>query len=410
MTRIWPAVFTVVVATSILVVVAGLSRELPPHARQPLTTLVQDDYELAVFYNRTDFVRRGELPYVGETIAYPLLGVVYVMLPRLFGTDFADYRTGLVLQNVIVTVLLMLVTARLLRQLGRPRHWLWLLALPGFLYFALYRYDVFPALLVVVAFLCLFSRRYGPAFITLGIAVLAKGYPIVLFPIMFAYCGQEKGQYPNPLFNRYVFMTLAPSAVVLAAMSWAAGIEKALFPYLFQTSRQIDHGTIYLWYAEWFRQHLTRPTWNLLNMVFLKMLALLQVVLPLSIYLGHRYFSRLIRYPRDVVVWSVLTLLLFIQFFPYHSPQWFIWILPLLVLVIETRAQLAVVISYGLVTYLQFPVAFNYFGYDSLVHGGIVMLRTTLHLSLFVLLAREFISGQRRDRGMLSAYHQESPR
>jgi hypothetical protein len=60
-----------------------------------------------------------------------------------------------------------------------------------------------------------------------------------------------------------------------------------------------------------------------------------------------------------VVTWSALSILLFMLFGKFYSPQWIIWAMPFLILGCRDRAMLALIVAFDVVTYAYFPVIFD---------------------------------------------------
>ncbi|MBI4089843.1 MAG: DUF2029 domain-containing protein [Candidatus Kerfeldbacteria bacterium] len=383
MIRPWPKLTSVALAVSLGLIMYALSLEWPPHAREPLTGFWRDDYELAVYYNRIEYFRLGQLPNAHQLIEYPLFGVLYLTVPALVNDSFEWYRTAAVAENALMTLLLVIVTWWLLRSFGRSAWWLLAFALPTFSYFTLYRYDAFPALFVAVALWLLLRQRFGWSFFLLGIAVLAKGYPLMLFPIWMLYWLNVSGRSTTAAFFGWpVVLVIAPTLVTLIVLSLIVGFEQALYPYAWQASRQVSHGSALVLYTDYLSSVVSPAAYATLMYVLAKGLQLLQVGLPFLLFVAQRFFRRFIQTGEDVISWSLLVLLLFIQFFPYHSPQWYIWLFPWLPLFVRQRTELWLVLAIGLVGYVEFPLAFNNFGSDSLTHTAVVLLRTVLYVAL----------------------------
>ncbi|MFH0805165.1 MAG: hypothetical protein V1916_03140, partial [Patescibacteria group bacterium] len=211
-------------------------------------SLLRDDQELGVFYKRITFAYQHQLPYQHQRIEYPPLAVAYLALPTLFSSSYQGYRTGLMVQNVVFAMGLLAVTLATLRQLGLPsRRWL-LFLLPSFAYQVVNRFDVLPALIVQLAFLFLFRKRYQLAFLALSVAFLAKGYSVIFFPIFFLawlHDRHERGDV-SLLWNTPLKLFVLPIAAVTAGTCALVGIERGLFPYIFQSLRGFAYGVVYI--------------------------------------------------------------------------------------------------------------------------------------------------------------------
>lgn len=221
-------------------------------------------------------------------------------------------------------------------RLAPPKVPLWLLVLPGALFFALHRFDVLPALLTAGSFLCLARRRPFAAGLCLGGATLVKVYPILLAPLVIRYLLDKRGS----VLAWSTGFALA-AALVLLPVTVLLGWESVLAPYRFQ---------------------LTRPPefkWTLYGYVLPRFLGqsdglgsafrLGSVLAVLGILLAHR--------PRDLVDLlrrGTTVLLVFVAVQNFYSPQWILWLAPLcLPQAAHQRQLIPLWIALDLVSYLS---------------------------------------------------------
>lgn len=351
-------------------------------------SLLRDDQELSVYHDRAQYVYDRGWPYRDHRIEYPILGALYVSAPALFARTQAGFTLGMYILNGLAAVALLYVTYRLLVLLSRPVALLWLAFLPGVIYFVLNRFDVWPALLVQLSLLMLFSKRWNWAFILLGASFLAKGYAILLFPIYFVYWYGQSGNEKVSLWrNKPLWLVIGPIIAGVAISVVMAGWQNGLFPYYFQSTRGFAYGsayTIYLlglltiWQERWVDLFIAGAT---------KIMILLQFVIPALMYGGHAFFKKYMRRPDDVITWSSIVLAVYILFSPYYSPQWLLWLIPLLMLWRPVRIGALIVGAYGLLAYLEFPVAINVFGFDSIQYNMLVLVRTVLLVAVMIVAA-----------------------
>jgi hypothetical protein len=349
--------------------------------------LVRDDKEMGVYYNRVGYALDGGIPYKYSRIEYPPLGVFYLTIPAIFFKTFASYRAGLMALNILTFLALLAVTYYLLSMFGRNKKILWLFVLPSFVYFVLNRFDVLPALLTQVALLLLLKKRFGWSFFVLSLLFLAKGYAIVLFPIFFLYyINQKQIQAPRLLKNRPLMIFIVPIVLVTAITCIVAGFMNGMFPYVFQSTRFFGVGTIYVPYYLAIQEMLPVGLFNAGASILAKVFSASQLIVPIFLYIGWSIFRKFITTKEDVLRWSVIILMLYILCSVYYSPQWFVWLLPLLLLVIRDRAGIFLVIAYDIVNYLQFPVFWHYFGPYAPALNMIVVARTILFVWLLGIL------------------------
>jgi hypothetical protein len=148
--------------------------------------------DLSIYYQDSLQLLRGRVPYRDFALEYPPLALLPFALPRLvtFGQriDFIGYIWLFLVQNAIFSTLIALVIVQIrgLRASGLALS-LYTLLVAVSAPLLPWRYDLFPALLTVLALLCVLRQRPGWAGIWLGLGVAAKLYPIVLLPILGAY-------------------------------------------------------------------------------------------------------------------------------------------------------------------------------------------------------------------------------
>jgi len=152
--------------------------------------------DLALYYDDSVKVLQGLIPYRDFAIEYPPFALVAFMLPHLAALGhplrFIDYTEYFLIENVLISTLIAFALARMTEQqaiLRPPRLTLALYALLVALSTPLlpWRYDLFPALLTVLAFISILRDRPVCAGFWVGLGIAAKLYPMVLLPIFALY-------------------------------------------------------------------------------------------------------------------------------------------------------------------------------------------------------------------------------
>lgn len=171
--------------------------------------------DLSIYYQDSRQLWNGRVPYRDFALEYPPLALLPFALPRLatFGQpiNFIGYVWLFLIENAIFSTLIALTIAQI-RGLwaAGPALALYTLLVAVSAPLLPWRYDLFPALLTVLALLCVLRQRPGWAGIWLGLGVAAKLYPVVLLLVFGAYYLAEK--------NRPALLRLAlGSAGALAA-------------------------------------------------------------------------------------------------------------------------------------------------------------------------------------------------
>lgn len=342
--------------------------------------LLRDDYEMQIFYRRSEWVESGAVPYSkAQFEEYPPLGMLFLAAPRLLGGDQLAYTATLQGALAVLFGLLVAVTGSLLRRLGRPRRLLALFLLPAFLYFSLWRFDLFPALLVAAALLAVTRERYGLALLALWASVMAKIYPvlfIVPFTLYLLPRLSSKAVRRRLLIAALVAAGLTAAVIVVAYLKDVRPITSVLKLHL---SRPFEAGSLRELFDRWlWALPLTAQESRLL--IAIPCFILQFVAVPLLIVRASvRDIPALVRA-------CVFVLVPFMAFGSFFSQQWIIWLAPLVVLV-GRRAELALLAALDLLLFLQFPVLYD-IDPHSWHYDIVTVARTVLLAALWALNAR----------------------
>jgi hypothetical protein len=217
----------------------------------------------------------------------------------------------------------------------------WLLALPGALYFTLNRFDALPALLTALSLACL-GRRWliaSAAFLAAG--TMVKVYPVLLAPLVVRYLWPDRRAALTwaAAFAAAAAALLLPS---LLAHDWQA----VAGPLRVQLSREPLGPTLYAWLPQELAANDGLGRGFRFGTLALVLLALCSTRPP-------ELASVLRRGAVALIVFTALQV--------FYSPQWILWLSPLLVpLAGRGRLLAALVAGLDLTTYLSFAVFMDY--------------------------------------------------
>jgi hypothetical protein len=219
-----------------------------------------------------------------------------------------------------------------------------LLLLPGFLYFSLFRFDIIPTLLTALSLACLGRQRWLAAGALFGLAALVKAYPVLLGPLMLRYLfvrGATDGR-----GVRATLLWLAGCGGVVALFLipplFTSGWEAVWSPYQYQLNRTPFLWTIYGYYLP------ERLSLNTEEAKAFRMATLLIVGLGLAAFPVSDLASLLRR--------GSVVLIVFISLSVVFSPQWILWLAPLLLpLANRNRLLFVLIIVLDLSTFLLWP-------------------------------------------------------
>jgi uncharacterized membrane protein len=285
---------------------------------------------------------KGELS--GGTVEYPVLTGVIIWLGALFASNDAGFLLG----SAILMAPFGLLTAWLLGKLARWRALLWSLGPPVVLY-AFHNWDL-PVVLCAVAAVYVMHRGWGRAgaqrpfkdratfaAVLLGLGFTFKLYPaIFVMPLMlYVLTGGPRGT-ELPDGKRYDFNGMfrvawvaLGTAVVVNLPFMLAGFDGWKASFAFQGRRLADITTNSFWFWGF------RPESDDKNVEFQDMVSFWSPVLvlasfALALYLGWRRYKREGTYPWIAV--SAAMLCGFLLLHKVHSPQYTLWLVPMLVL------------------------------------------------------------------------------
>ena len=224
--------------------------------------------------------------------------------------------------------------------------------LPASLYFTVNRFDILPAFLCLLSLLLLQRRQFVCSAVVLGIATLTKWYPLMLLPIYLLYDYTARRR-----LNWWMILAFCLTCLIIIAPTLlTGGLDALLVPYLFHAGRGVDlaslPGLAAFAMENWFNVNPAGPLW-------FGVFTILQVlIVPFSL------FDRMDTFDK-VLHWCILILTPFVLFSRIYSPQWLLWLMPMLLLAARSRMDILGIIFYDVSTYLAFPVTWDLFGHLS---------------------------------------------
>jgi hypothetical protein len=302
--------------------------------------------------------RDGLVPYADFFMEYPPAALPVFVAPTVGDRD--DYaRNSKLLQIAFGAGCLVLMVIALVPAARRP-HDLYLAALLfavsplllGRVTFA--RFDFWPSLLAVGAVALAAHGRLRLGSIAVAVGTLAKVFPVVLFPLLFVAARERARRYSLECvaaFGAALLVVLGPLAVVGAGglrFSLTSQLERPLQIESLGGSLLLALGELGLYSP---RVELTHSSHNLIGTLpdaVGAVLGLLTVVLLVAVWLWFR--SSAGRAP-ELLTAAAAAVAVFVTFGRVLSPQYLIWLLPLVPLARGRRgtaASLLVLAAVGL--------------------------------------------------------------
>ncbi len=267
------------------------------------------------------------------TVEYPVLSGLLMWLLSLPASTYAEF---VAIVAAVMGGLAAWLTVILYRTAG-VRTWVWV-ASPALVFYLTYNVDLPPTLCMVGAFALVARqdprtvprRRYLGAALLLALGGALKLFPLLFGPALMAWLlFGRPGAGQTPLGTR-VRRSLEAAGVAVALLVavnlplYLANPEGWLAPLAYQASREITQDTMSIWYF--------LSTWVDLSQASLMTLATLATAAGAVVVLliGWRLARRAGEYP--LLGTSLGLLVAYLLLNKVFSPQYTIWVLPLLVL------------------------------------------------------------------------------
>lgn len=301
-----------------------------------------------IYSGYAEHMKDGQLPYRDFVETYPPLALPVFVLPGLIaGKSFGVYTEAFEAIMLMCGLGAVGLATHMIAEMGVTGRRLAAAAGLGALTpvligsVILSRYDLWPTLLTIAALAAIYYEmpRTGFAFLALGVA--AKAYPLVLVPLVAIYVWRSVG--PRVLvesmlgFIVLLLITCLPFAILASHGFWMSinsqtgrplQIESlGATPWLFAHQVLGTHLHIYF----------THGSDNLdghASLQFGSVMSVLQVGAILAVYA----FFALGRATRErLFVYGSAAVCAFIVFDRVLSPQYLLWLVPMVMIVISTR-------------------------------------------------------------------------
>jgi len=333
---------------------------------------IADRSELDIYYQRGLWLPLGKVPYTETFIEYPQLAACFLALPHgisMFlygGISGIDYYT--LIFSLIVATLLFLSIIILYYLKGEKKYYSFLMLLPASLYFTYNRYDILPVFLSILSIALFSKERYKSSSFILALGVLSKWYLILLLPIFLRFYYMKHKRIHRGML--YVFSVTGFLGILPTLLS--GGVDALMVPYKFQAARGLNKESLFYL----LKSVLGSDLW------FVIFFLLQFAAVPLCL------LSR-IDSIKKVISWSCFSILVFMLFAKFYSPQWILWILPFLILRARNIKDVFMIVLFDIVTYFYFPVIYD--GYQPLLIPIIIVKTIILLYFTFAVFRELFI-------------------
>jgi Glycosyltransferase family 87 len=356
------------------------------------------------FYARNDIVdtpvygrygeamTRGEVPYRDFAVEYPPAALPTFVLPAIGNGDSEQYRRRFEGLMAGLGVACVLLVAAVSSGIWAPLFVAISPLLLGSVFLS--RFDLWPAALTVAALALLCRGRFRLGLGTLGLATAAKLYPVVLLPLAVAHIWRLRGRREAILSAAAFFGVLAaiivPFAVIAPGGLWDSFSNQASRPLQIESlgagvllaahqlfgldlTMEASHGS----------QNLTGGAADALSVGS----TLLQVGALVAIWV---WYARGRATNERLLTASAAAVCAFVAFGKVLSPQFLIWLVPLVPLVRGRRGLVAsgILAAALVLTQLWFPSRYWRLALEfDAAASWLVLARDLVLVALLVLLA-----------------------
>jgi uncharacterized membrane protein len=357
--------------------------------------------DLHLYGGFADAVFAGHVPYRDFFMEYPPGALAVFLPPRVFGASHyeAAFKSLMTLCGIATIALL----ALLLVRFGATRTRLW----TALLLFAvspvalgpisLNTYDAWPALLTLVALALLVAAWPAAAFAVLGLAFAAKLYPLVLLPPALVYVWRTGGR-RVALRSLAAFVAVAAIVIVPFLALAPHGLRES---FRAQAARALQVESLagaLLGVADrlgWYGAHVAHRTghaisYDLVGTLPRVLAGFSSLLQALAVLLVAWLYWRGRDEPQRLTAAFAAAVAGFLAFTRFFSPQYLVWLLPLVVLLQPLEwALTAAALVLAQVWFFHYHDVFALGGYIWLV-----ALRDLLIVALFAVLCRRTIEDE----------------
>jgi Glycosyltransferase family 87 len=342
----------------------------------------------------------GLVPYRDFPVEYPPLSLPIFLIPRLLaGNSFSGYMMVFELMmgacGVVSAALAALVLAAQRVDTRQLICGVALLALSPLLLGAvlLSRYDLFPTMLTIAALAALYFGRKRTAFALLALGAAAKAYPVVIVPIAVVYVWRRDGRRAAlgclAVFAGVLLACFLPFLVIAPHGVWWAihGQEnrplqlESVGAALFLAAHQLVglHLTYYF----------THSSDNLDGHPALAFAGVMSVLQLISLFVVWGLYALGSATRERLLTASAAAVCAFIVFDRVLSPQYLIWLAPLVAVVRGRRGLVAVALlaCAMAMTQIYYPLHFDPLKTFTPLESWTVVGRDALLVTLFAALA-----------------------
>ena len=364
--------------------------------------------DLKIYYSYALQVTQGKLPYQDFPVEYPPLALLPILIPQglnlITVNSFNGYEFFFYVQNVLLICAIgqIIVKISAIQQLPKTRPQVVLAY--GLLValnspFILYRFDIFCAWLSVWSTWLILTDRPLASGAVIGLGTAAKLYPALLIPVFLIHClAQKKFSSATRLVVGFAIVLLS-----LTLLFSPLGLDNVFYFLTYHRMRGLQAETlpsgllILVHKLGWTRLDMV-VNYGALHLESPASKPILQM-LPLAFVLGlavtvtsffSRIKNRLSANPslssRQLTIYILAILTVFISTNKVFSPQYLVWLLPFIPLL--PNRQIALFSLTSILTFLIYPIFYRFLIDEKILLIAMLNYRNYLIVVLVVRLIR----------------------
>ena len=326
---------------------------------------------MGVFLKYASLVMQGQVPYVDFSLEYPPLALLFFVLPRLASSSIIIY-TILYKAEVLLAILIGLFLIYLLaRRLGKAPWKMMLvytLCIIAVGPIVAEQFDIFSAILTLGSLYAYILGKNKTAWALLALGALTKIYPLFLAPVYLVIALRNR-QYRAAGSG---ILTALLIGVIFAGPFVIVGSDsiKSLVEYHLQRGIQLE-STYSSFLLIFDKLGLTQVntvfnfgSWNLAGGPVDALTKLSSYLLVILLLIAYWFIYRRTKPGKSqstrIGAYALLVLCIVLITSKVLSPQYLIWLIPLLPLVLQRGRYIIMVVFIltGLATYYLFPQAY----------------------------------------------------
>ncbi len=302
-----------------------------------------DTHDVALFYSESRWAAGDGVLYRDVPSEYPLLANLLFAACRVANDHCmplpGDVRSYALLWIGFSWLVFLAMGHAIATRIDPDALWVWLT--PGAVCFALLRFDVYPAATTLLALFAFREGRHLRGALWIGLTVALKGYALFALPAVLIYILRNRG-WRTALGA--LALCVGPFVLCNLAVWGFAGFDAMLAPFRFHARRVNTGETSY-------------DAFFYLTALLFDGHPVLSGPLPLVAQLVCAFGAAALR-PKtfgELVNALLVSLLGFMSFALFYSPQFLLWILPVACFAAD-RPTRRLAVAFGWVTFLYYPV------------------------------------------------------